>query len=235
MCSSSGAIDRRVKCVVAQVPLISGHENARRLVRADLIAPTQEMFDGRPRGALSRRGADDDPGRRARGRAVRAADRRTPTSGSRRRGARARAVVDQRVHAAQRRDVLGVRAGHVPAVDLTDAAADGRRRRRPPDGLRPGDRRVRAGARAEAARDPAGGHFDAYIADFERSSGAARDWFVEHLLAGAREPALGLEPSAAVRRSARPADRGAPAAGRAAPRRPSGEEREDARARAAAR
>ena len=40
-----GAIDRRVKCVVAQVPLISGHENARRLVRADLIAPTQAMFD----------------------------------------------------------------------------------------------------------------------------------------------------------------------------------------------
>ena len=40
-----GAIDRRVKCVVAQVPLISGHENARRLVRADLLAPTREMFD----------------------------------------------------------------------------------------------------------------------------------------------------------------------------------------------
>src|ERR687889_2239821 len=40
-----GAIDRRVKCVVAQVPLISGHENARRLVRADLIKPTQDMFD----------------------------------------------------------------------------------------------------------------------------------------------------------------------------------------------
>ena len=29
-----GAIDRRVKCVVSQVPLISGHENARRLVRS---------------------------------------------------------------------------------------------------------------------------------------------------------------------------------------------------------
>jgi hypothetical protein len=27
-----------------------------------------------------------------------------------------------------------------------------------------------------------GGHFDAYVADFERASGAARDWFVEHLL-----------------------------------------------------
>ena len=40
-----GAIDRRVKCVTAQVPLISGWQNARRLVRADLFAPTREMFD----------------------------------------------------------------------------------------------------------------------------------------------------------------------------------------------
>jgi cephalosporin-C deacetylase-like acetyl esterase len=30
-----GAIDRRVKCVAGQVPLISGHNNARRLIRAD--------------------------------------------------------------------------------------------------------------------------------------------------------------------------------------------------------
>jgi uncharacterized protein len=40
-----GAIDRRVKCVVAQVPLISGHENARRLVRSDFIAQAIEAFD----------------------------------------------------------------------------------------------------------------------------------------------------------------------------------------------
>src|SRR6267142_1031082 len=39
-----GAIDRRVRCVVAQVPLISGHRNARRLIRADLIAAVQAMF-----------------------------------------------------------------------------------------------------------------------------------------------------------------------------------------------
>jgi fermentation-respiration switch protein FrsA (DUF1100 family) len=26
-----------------------------------------------------------------------------------------------------------------------------------------------------------GGHFDAYVSDFEKSSSAARDWFVEHL------------------------------------------------------
>lgn len=40
-----GAIDRRLRCVVAQVPLVSGHANARRLTRADLLAPIQAMFD----------------------------------------------------------------------------------------------------------------------------------------------------------------------------------------------
>src|SRR5262247_2595289 len=40
-----GAIDRRVKCVVSQVPLISGHRNARRLIRADVIAAVQAQFD----------------------------------------------------------------------------------------------------------------------------------------------------------------------------------------------
>ena len=40
-----GATDRRVQCVVAQVPLISGHRNARRLIRADHIAPSLAMFD----------------------------------------------------------------------------------------------------------------------------------------------------------------------------------------------
>ena len=34
-----GATDRRVQCVVAQVPLISGHRNSRRLIRADISRP----------------------------------------------------------------------------------------------------------------------------------------------------------------------------------------------------
>jgi fermentation-respiration switch protein FrsA (DUF1100 family) len=41
----AGAIDRRVKCVVSQVPLVSGHHNSRRLVRSDFIAPVREAFD----------------------------------------------------------------------------------------------------------------------------------------------------------------------------------------------
>lgn len=39
------AQDRRVQCVVAQVPLISGYDNARRLVRADHLAGLRAAFD----------------------------------------------------------------------------------------------------------------------------------------------------------------------------------------------
>ncbi len=40
----AGALDRRVKCVVSQVPLASGHENARQLIRADHWAGLHEAF-----------------------------------------------------------------------------------------------------------------------------------------------------------------------------------------------
>jgi len=39
------ALDRRVRCIVAQVPLISGSQNARRLVRADLVAGMRAAFE----------------------------------------------------------------------------------------------------------------------------------------------------------------------------------------------
>lgn len=39
------AWDRRVRCVVSQVPLVSGHANFRRLVRADLVAVMQRAFE----------------------------------------------------------------------------------------------------------------------------------------------------------------------------------------------
>ena len=40
-----GAIDRRVRAVVSQVPMISGWRNVLRLVRADMIAGFRAMFD----------------------------------------------------------------------------------------------------------------------------------------------------------------------------------------------
>src|SRR5260221_2329186 len=39
------AVDRRVKAVVSQVPLVSGHDNLRALVRADFIAEFRELLD----------------------------------------------------------------------------------------------------------------------------------------------------------------------------------------------
>jgi uncharacterized protein len=40
-----GAIDRRIKCVVSQVPLVSGWLNAQRLIRSDFMRQTRAMFD----------------------------------------------------------------------------------------------------------------------------------------------------------------------------------------------
>ena len=56
-CSSSAAIDRRVKAVVCQVPLVSGHDNFRALVRADFIDGFRHMFDADRARPLPRRGA----------------------------------------------------------------------------------------------------------------------------------------------------------------------------------
>jgi len=95
------AVDRRVKAVVSQVPLVSGHDNLRALVRADFIAGFREMFDA-------------DRLARFNGRllAVVHRDRQEP-----------RPVVEERVHAAQRGDVHRVRAGHLPALHQPDPAA----------------------------------------------------------------------------------------------------------------
>jgi uncharacterized protein len=40
-----GAIDKRVKCVAVQVPLVSGFRNIKRLVRQDFIAANRAAFD----------------------------------------------------------------------------------------------------------------------------------------------------------------------------------------------
>src|SRR5690348_6577659 len=40
-----GAIDRRVKCIVSPVPVVSRSRNLKRLVRADMAAPLREQFD----------------------------------------------------------------------------------------------------------------------------------------------------------------------------------------------
>src|SRR3954462_3970258 len=182
-----GAIDRRVKCVVAQVPLISGHENARRLVRADLIKPTQEMFEA-------------DREARYRGEAPMMIPVVAPegepcalptsdsyewftTSGQE----RARSWINE----CTLRSVEmfweyepGAYLPYISPTPLMMIVAAG-------DHLTVSDLAI---AGYERALEPkklvilGGGHFDAYIQDFEASSTAARDFFVHHLMA--RQPAF---------------------------------------------
>ena len=107
-------------------------------------------------------------------------------------------VVEERGDAADDRDVPGLRAGRVPQADLPDAAAHGRRAERPP--RRGRDRAARRTRRRRTRRSSsscrAGTSTPTSATGFEISSGAARDWFVEHLITGA-----------AVRRRPRPPDR----------------------------
>ena len=49
-----------------------------------------------------------------------------------------------------------------------------------------------------------GGHFDAYVKDFETASGAARDWFREHLTRGVTAPGARLSRSHQPRQSVSP-------------------------------
>lgn len=176
-----GAIDRRVKCVVSQVPLISGHANVRRLVRADLIPGLQKMFEddrrarmqGRPPGMIPV--VSENPA----GPAV------LPTTDSWAfftETARARApmwrnevtlrsvemfmehepgVYIPHISPTPLMMIVGLN-DHLTVVDVALAAFEG------------------ALAPKRLVTLP-GGHFDAYVADFATASGAAIEWFGQHL------------------------------------------------------
>jgi fermentation-respiration switch protein FrsA (DUF1100 family) len=175
-----GAIDRRVKCVVAQVPLISGHVNARRLVRADLIAPTQEMFDadrearyrGEAPAMLPVVAPEGEPC------ALPTADSYAwfTTSGAERAPSWTNSCTLRSVEMFWEYEP-GAYLPWISPTPLLMVVAAG-------DHLTVSDLAIDA---FERAREPKrlellpGGHFDAYVADFERSSGAARDWLMQHL------------------------------------------------------
>ncbi|MFV8754110.1 alpha/beta hydrolase [Nannocystaceae bacterium ST9] len=176
------AIDRRVKCVVAQVPLVAGLENARRLVRADHLAGLRAAFDAdraaRYGGAAPARikVAYEEPGEAC---ALPTDDTHAFFMGPIRQRATTWAndvtlrsvemFIDYEPGAYIERIaptplfIVAAREDHLTVVDLTLAAY-------------------------ERAREPKqllvlpGGHFDAYVDEaFVRSSSAQRDWFIRHL------------------------------------------------------
>jgi hypothetical protein len=184
-----GAIDRRVKCVVAQVPLVSGHANAQRLIRSDFLPAFQAQFDAdreaRFRGEPPAMApvVDADP----------LAPSALPTADS---YEWFTSTAEQR--AASWRNEVTLRSVEMfleyepgtylpwisPTPLLMCVAAN--------DVLTVSDLAIDA---FERAREPKkvvimpGGHFDAYVDGFDVSSGAAVDWFVQHLMAHETVPA----------------------------------------------
>ncbi|HEX8860203.1 MAG TPA: alpha/beta hydrolase [Actinomycetes bacterium] len=176
-----GAIDKRVKCVVAQVPLVSGMRNIQRLVRQDFLAPNRAAFD-QDRAARFRGEApamvpvvDADP------LAVSALP--TPDSwewfsetGKSRAPAWRNEVTLRTVEMLMEYEPSAYLERISPTPLLMVVAAG--------DHLTPTDLALEAYQRAREPKKLVllpGGHFDAYVKDFDASSGAARDWFLEHL------------------------------------------------------
>jgi hypothetical protein len=176
-----GAIDRRVKAVVGQVPLISGRANIRALVRADFIAGFREMFDADRLARFQGKApamvpvVDKDP--------LAASALPTPDSwewftqtGETRAPAWRNEVTLRTV------EMLGEYepGSYLPYISPTPLlllVAEG-------DHLTPSEFAIAAFDTAHQPKELVimpGGHFDAYTVGLEASSGPARDWFVRHL------------------------------------------------------
>jgi uncharacterized protein len=177
-----GAIDRRVKCVVGQVPLVSGHRNARRIVRADFVDAVGAMFDedrasryaGKPPAMIPV--VDADP--------MAPSALPTPDSwtwfsetGKTRAPSWKNEVTLRSVEMFWEYEP-GAYLPYVSPTPFCMIVARG-------DWLTICDLAIEA---YESAREPKklvilpGGHFDAYVAGFDGASGAATDWFVQHLM-----------------------------------------------------
>jgi uncharacterized protein len=177
------AVDRRVKAVVCQVPLISGHDNLRALVRADFIAGFREQFDADRLGRFNGKPpvmvpvVDEDP----------LAPSALPTADSWQWFSQT-----GRTRAPAWRNEVTLRSvemfteyepvTYLPYISPTPlllVVARG-------DHLVPSELAIAAYEKAHQPKELVilpGGHFDAYTVGFDASSGRARDWFVQHLTA----------------------------------------------------
>jgi len=174
------AMDRRVKCVSVQVPLISGYSNARRLIRADFIAGFQQSLAEDRRARL--RGAPpamvavvaENPSDPA---ALPTADSYAFCTQANKRAPSWRNEVTLRSIEMFMEYEPGVYLPLVSPTPLQMIVAT-------EDVLTAADQAL---AGYEKALHPKrliclkGGHFDAYEKAFEKASSAATEWFAEHL------------------------------------------------------
>jgi fermentation-respiration switch protein FrsA (DUF1100 family) len=176
------AIDRRVRCAVSQVPLVSGYRNVLRLVRNDVViqlraqleADREARFAGQPPGMIAV--VSEDP-------TTRPCALPTPDSwqwftetGRTRAPAWRNEVTLRSIEMLMEYEPLAYIERIAPTPLLMVVAAN--------DVLTPTDLALEAYNRALEPKRLVilpGGHFDAYTTDFELAAGVARDWFVEHL------------------------------------------------------
>src|SRR6266508_1823856 len=176
-----GAIDKRIGCVVAQVPLVSGFRNIQRLVRQDFLGANRALFDqdraaryrGEPPGMIPV--VDPDP--------MAVSSLPTPDSwewfsetGKTRAPSWKNEVTLRTVEMLMEYEP-GAYLERISPTPLLMVVAAG-------DHLTPSDLAREAYQRA---REPKrlellpGGQFDSYVKDFDRASAAAASWFVQHL------------------------------------------------------
>ena len=175
------AVDRRVKAVVSQVPMISGHDNVRALVRADFIAGFRAMFDadrlarfqGQPPAMVPV--VAEDPLAPS---ALPTADSWqwfTETGQSRAPSWRNECTLRSVEMFTEYEPITYL--PYISPTPLLMLPAIG-------DHLTPSELAIAA---FDTAHEPKklqilpGGHFDAYVKGASISQGAARDWFVQHL------------------------------------------------------
>jgi fermentation-respiration switch protein FrsA (DUF1100 family) len=175
-----GALDRRVRCVVSQVPAISGYQAALRRVPPSQVPSLLEAFAA-------------DRERRFRGEppAMRPVLPRQPGGPAVFTGADAIAFFREAAHRAPAwRDEITLRSVEM-AREYEPAAYIARISPTPlllvavtDDNLTCTDLTLEAYERALQPKQLAlipGGHFVPYVQEFPASSGAARDWFLRHL------------------------------------------------------
>jgi uncharacterized protein len=175
------AIDRRVKAVVSQVPLISGHDNVRALVRADFIAIFREQFDADRLARFQGQAPAMVP--------VVAEDPLAPSAlptadswswftdtGKNRAPSWKNEVTLRSVEMFTEYEPISY-LPYISPTPLLMLPARG-------DHLTPSELAIAAYSRAHEPKKLVilpGGHFDAYVKGFDAASIPARDWFLEHL------------------------------------------------------
>jgi uncharacterized protein len=175
-----GATDRRIGCVVAQVPTISGYEQGLRHVAPEAVAALEAALNDDERGQAR--------GEPPRCQAIVSADYGTPAAYRTKEainfylkplgpGPRWENFVTMRSTRLARMYEPGVWVSRIAPTPLLMVVATH-------DTITPTDLALEAYERAHEPKKLVtipGGHFDPYLSDFGASSSAALAWFQEHL------------------------------------------------------